>query len=89
MKIGTMVVVTVDHPDGSQKITKGDIGVISEIKHYLLSDTDYTVNTVDTNYTVHTATSDYVYGIDQIRWATDYECREELYRLLTMKFKKE
>ena len=74
MKIGSIVIVTVDHPDGSQKITKGDIGVISEIEHYVSSDTDYTV---------HTKTSDYVYGINQIREATDEECRKELYRLLT------
>lgn len=76
MKIGTIVVVTVDKPDGCDyTITKGDIGVISEIEHHVSYDTDYTV---------HTKTSDYVYGIDQIREATDEECRKELYRLLTM-----
>ena len=71
--IGTIVKVTVEHPDGSTENTEGNIGVVSEIESFN--------NELD--YTVHTMDSDYVYGIDQIREATPEEISYELYRLLT------
>lgn len=70
MKIGTLVMVIVDRPDGCDDThTYGDIGIISEIEHHV---------TYGTDYTVHNHNSDFIYGADQIRELTDEECREAL-----------
>ena len=74
--IGTIVKVTVAHPDGSIENTEGNIGVVSEIESFVTTD--------ELDYTVHTMDSDYVYGIDQIREATPEEISYELYRLLLL-----
>lgn len=74
MELGTLVIVTVDHPDGCPTTqTLGDVGIITKIEHYV---------TYGDNYTVRTLHSDYVYGKDQIRELTDKECRISLYNLL-------
>ena len=73
MELGALVIVTVDHPDGSIMPTLGDVGIITKIEHHV---------TYDDDYTVHTLFSDYVYGKDQIMELTDKECRISLYNLL-------
>jgi len=72
MKLGSLVIVTVDYPDGSTEMTLGDVGIITRIEHMSYGD----------DYTVHTPYSDYVYGEDQIRELRDDECRTALYNLL-------
>lgn len=70
IKLGSIVRVVVSKPDGCDNtITYGDIGIVTEIEHWVSYDSDYTV---------HTYNSDFVYGIDQIRELTDEECREAL-----------
>ena len=69
---GDIVVVTVEHPDGSRMITKGDIGIITE-KELLGTEIDYTV---------HTWGSDYVYGGNQLRLATQEEKNMKLTELM-------
>ena len=73
MELGTLVIVIVDHPDGSTTKTLGDVGIITKIEHHA---------TFDDDYTVHALHSDYIYGKDQIRELTDEECRISLYNLL-------
>lgn len=73
MELGTLVIVTVDHPDGSTTQTLGDVGIITKIEYHA---------TFDDDYTVHTLHSDYAYGKDQIRELTDEECRDALYAML-------
>ena len=72
MKVGDLVMVIVEHPDGSTENTFGNIGVISEIEHRI----------DDTDYTVHTMYSDYVYGEHQLRELTDEEARLALQSIL-------
>lgn len=74
MLIGTIVMVIVDHPDGSTKNTFGEIGVVTKIEHHA---------TYETDYTVHNHSGDYLYGKNQIRELTDEECRDALYNELT------
>lgn len=69
---GDIVVVTVDHPDGSETITKGDMGIITEKE----------VLGLEIDYTVHTWNSDYIYGEDQIRLATQEEKNRKLIDLM-------
>lgn len=69
---GNIVVVTVDHPDGSATNTKGDMGIITEKET-----TEFGID-----YTVHTWSSDYLYGADQIRLATQEEKDERLIDLM-------
>ncbi len=73
MELGTLVIVTVDHPDGSTTQTLGNVGIITKIEHHA---------TFDDDYTVHALHSDYIYGKDQIRELTDKECRNVLYDIL-------
>lgn len=68
---GDIVVVTVEHPDGVKTVTKGNIGIITEIESEFGSD-----------YTVHTWSSDYVYGEDQLRLATQEEKNRKLVDLM-------
>ena len=63
---GDIVVVTVKHPDGSKTVTKGDMGIITK--------KETTASGID--YTVHTWNSDYLYGVDQLRLATQKEKNE-------------
>ena len=69
---GDIVVVTVKHPDGSETVTKGDMGIITEKEN-----TEFGID-----YTVHTWSSDYLYGADQIRLATRQEKDERLIELM-------
>ena len=69
---GDIVIVTVDHPDGSKTNTKGEMGIITEHET-----TEFGID-----YTVHTWSSDYVYGIDQIRLATQKEKDAKLVDLM-------
>ena len=71
-KLGDIVIVIVDHPDGSSEDVFGTIGIISEIERN------------NTDFTVRNRSSDYVYGADQIRLATDKECRLALENILRM-----
>lgn len=73
LKLGDIVIVTVDHPDGATEETIGDVGIITRIEHHA---------TYGDDYTVHTPYSDYAYGCDQIRELRDDECRVSLYNLL-------
>jgi len=69
---GDIVVVTVEHPDGSKTVTKGDMGIITE--------KGTTESGID--YRVHTWSSDYLYGDDQIRLATQEEKDAKLIDLM-------
>lgn len=61
---GDIVVITVEHPDGSKTVTKDDIGVITE----------KVISEFGINYIVHTWRNiHYVYGADQLRLATQEE----------------
>ncbi len=69
---GDIVVVTVKHPDGSKTVTKGDMGIITE--------------TTEFGITVHTWSSDYIYGVDQLRLATQEEKDAKLIDLMMKYF---
>jgi hypothetical protein len=69
---GDIVVVTVKHPDGSETVTKGDIGIITEKE----------ITGLEIDYTVHTWSSNYLYGGDQIRLATQEEKDAKLIDLM-------
>lgn len=69
---GDIVVVTVKHPDGSETVTEGDMGII----------TDKQVLGLEIDYTVHTWSSDYIYGGEQIRLATQEEKNRKLIDLM-------
>jgi len=73
IKENDLVMVIVEHPDGSNTKTYGDIGVVTKIEK---------INEVY-NLTVHTKSSDYIYGQDQVRVITDEEARLALQALLT------
>lgn len=69
---GDIVIVTVDHPDGSETNTKGDMGIITEKE----------TTKFGIDYTVHTWSSDYVYGANQFRLATQEEKDAKLVDLM-------
>lgn len=69
---GDIVIVTVDHPDGSETVTEGDMGIITEKET-----TEFGID-----YTIHTWSSDYLYGGDQIRLATQEEKDAKLIDLM-------
>lgn len=69
---GDIVVVTVKHPDGSETVTKGDMGIITKKEL-----TEFGID-----YTVHTWSSDYLYGGDQLRLATQEEKNTRLTELM-------
>ena len=69
---GDIVVVTVKHPNGSKTVTKGDMGIITEKET-----TEFGID-----YIVHTWSSDYVYGVDQLRLATQEEKDAKLIDLM-------
>lgn len=73
-KIGTVVRVIVDHPDGSSECTRDQIGIVTSVNY---------MNPDNPDYTVKTKESDYLYGETQIVPATANEVRQELARLLT------
>lgn len=73
MLLGSIVMVIVDHPDGSTENVYGNVGVITTIERR--KDGKY-------DYTVHTEASDYLYGVEQIREMTDEEIKFALYNLL-------
>lgn len=72
MEIGDIVTVIVNHPDGIETITEGDIGFITKIEN-VTGEEDYTVKTIN---------SDYLYGVNQIRLATEDEIKNEFIRLI-------
>lgn len=74
---GDIVVVTVEHPDGTGTVTKGNMGIITEKE----------VMGYGIDYTVHTWSSDYVYGGDQLRLATQEEKDVKLIDLM-MKYER-
>lgn len=69
---GDIVIVTVKHPDGSETVTKGDMGIITKKEM-----TEFGID-----YTVHTWSSDYLYGGDQLRLATQEEKNTRLTELM-------
>ena len=72
VNVGSLVMIIVEHPDGSNTETYGDIGVVSKIENI----------TGVCDYTVRTKNSAYLYGVEQIRLITDDECREALRNIL-------
>jgi len=71
-RVGDIIIVTANHPDGSATVTEGDIGIITK--------TEITKFGID--YTVHTQNSDYLYGHNQIRLATQEEKDVKLIQLI-------
>lgn len=69
---GDIVVVTVKHPDGSETVTRGEMGIITEKE----------ITEFGIDYTVHTWSSDYLYGGDQLRLATQEEKDAKLVDLM-------